>query len=164
MRRLTAVLTAATAAAVLAGCAPSSPEAIDAQALTDETKNDPKEPIGPGGEISIVAFDLGFRDLEGTPVDGAIKVTLDNVGDAFHNFRIDNAAGENVLVEAAGGETGEGELLLFGQPGGLAYTYYCDVPGHRSAGMEGTLFVYADAEEAATEPISPDAAMEEDGA
>ena len=153
MRRATAVLTAAAAAAVLAGCAPSSPEAIEAQGITDERAEDPVIPTGPGGEISVVAGDLFFEDLEGTPVDGALTVTLENIGDAEHNFRIDNAAGETVKVSASGGETNTGELLLFGAPDGLEYVYYCDIPSHRPAGMEGKLIVYSDVEDAQEGPI-----------
>ncbi len=153
MRRATALLTAATAAAVLAGCAPSSPEAIEAQGITQERSEDPRIPIGPGGSITLESGDLFFANLEGTPVDGPIEVTLVNIGDAEHNIRIDNAAGDNVKVTALGGETTTGELLLFGQPGGIEYVYYCDIPGHRSAGMEGTLIVYGSVEEAQEGPI-----------
>ena len=152
-RRTTALLTAVAAAAVLAGCAPSSPEAIEAAGITEERANDPVVPTGPGGAISIESGDLFFQNLEGTPVDGAVEVTLENIGDAEHNVRIDNAAGDNVKVSALGGETTTGELLLFGQPGGLEYVYYCDIPGHRAAGMEGTLIVYATVEEAEEGPI-----------
>lgn len=153
MRRRTAVTAAAAIAAVLAGCSPSSPEAIEAAGITEERASDPVIPTGPGGAVSVVAFDLGFRDLEGEAVDGAVEVTMENAGDAYHNFRIDSAAGDTVLVEADGGETGTDELLLFGLPGGQEYVFYCDVPGHRAAGMEGTLIVYADAEEAAEGPV-----------
>lgn len=153
MRRVTAVLTAATAAALLAGCAPSSPGAIEAQGITQERAEDPVIPTGPGGEFSVDAGDLFFDNLEGFAVDGPNVVTINNIGDAEHNIRIDNAAGDNVKVTALGGETQTGELLLFGQPGGLEYIYYCDIPGHRSAGMEGTLIVYGSEEEARENPI-----------
>lgn len=153
MRRATALLTAASVAAVLAGCAPSSPEAIEAAGISEERAQDPVVPTGPGGAISIDAGDLFFENLQGEPVDGAVEVTLDNIGDAEHNFRIDNAAGDNVKVSALGGETNTGDLLLFGQPGGFEYVYYCDIPGHREAGMEGTLIVYATQAEAEEGPI-----------
>lgn len=153
MRRATALLTAATAAAVLAGCAPSSPEAIEAQGITEERAEDPVIPTGPGGEFSVEAGDLFFENLEGYAVDGPNEVTIENIGDAEHNIRIDSAAGDNVKVSALGGETNTGELLLFGRPGGQEYVYYCDIPGHRAAGMEGTLIVYADEEEAREGPI-----------
>jgi len=156
MRRRHLITTATAAAAMLlAGCAPSSPEAIDAVAITEERAEDPVIPTGPGGSFSIVAFDLGFRDLEGQTIDGPNEVTIENAGDAEHNIRIDQAAGDNLKVTALGGETQTGELQLFGQPGGLEYVYYCDIPGHRAAGMEGTLIVYADEAGAAEGPIGP---------
>ncbi len=154
MRRPSAVMTAVAAAALLAGCSPSSPEAIEALGITEERASDPVIPTGPGGEISIEAGDLFFQNLQGTPVDGPVAVTLDNLGNSEHNFRIDDAAGDDVKVAAPGGETNTGELLLFGRPGnGQEYVYYCDIPGHREAGMEGTLIVYSTPEEAAEGPI-----------
>lgn len=154
MRRRSAVMTALVAAALLAGCSPSSEEAIQAKGITEERASDPVIPTGPGGEISIEAGDLFFQNLQGTPVDGAVAVTLENIGNTEHNFRIDNAAGDNVKVTALAGETNTDELLLFGLPGdGAEYVYYCDIPGHRAAGMEGTLIVYATAEEAQEGPI-----------
>ena len=71
MRRATALLTAAAAAAVLTGCAPSSPDAIEAAGLTEETANDPVVPTGPGGEVSSTAGDIIFRVMEGVALDGA---------------------------------------------------------------------------------------------
>lgn len=156
MRRRTAVLAVALATGLLAGCAPSNPDAIEAQPITEARANDPVVPTGPGGEISIEAGDLFFENLTGEAVDGEVTVNLDNRGDALHNFRIDQAAGENVLVEAAGGEQQTGTLALFGAPGGQTYTYYCDIPGHRSAGMEGEIIVYATEEGAAEGPLVPD--------
>jgi plastocyanin len=156
MRRRTAVLAAALTAGLLAGCAPSNPEAIEAQPITDERRNDPVVPTGPGGEISIEAGDLFFENLTGEAIDGEVVVNLDNIGDALHNFRIDQAAGDNVKVEAAGGEQVTGTLQLFGAPGGQTYTYYCDIPGHRSAGMEGEIIVYATEEGAAEGPLVPE--------
>ena len=44
----------------------------------------------------------------------------------------------DVHVAADGGGTAEGGFRA-DEPG--RYTYYCSVPGHRDAGMEGTLVV-----------------------
>lgn len=128
----------AAAALVLTGCASVPDGAIEAEGLSEETLNDPVIPTGPGGAISIEAGDLFFQNLEGTAVDGPVEVTLINIGNTFHDFTIDEAAGENKQVGADAQTTVSGEILLFG-PG--TYTYYCSVPGHRAAGMEGTLEV-----------------------
>lgn len=58
-------------------------------------------------------------------------------GSINHNVVFEGVAGEEPVVEADGGETATGTVEL--QPG--TYTYYCSVPGHRAAGMEGTLVV-----------------------
>ena len=52
--------------------------------------------------------------------------------------------GELKKVEAQPGESATDDLLLFSGE----YTVYCDIPGHRAAGMETTLTVYPNEEEA----------------
>lgn len=55
--------------------------------------------------------------------------------DILHDFIIDEL-GAHVAAEP--GETAEGGFTA-DAPG--TYTYYCSVPGHQSAGMEGTLVI-----------------------
>lgn len=140
-RRLLTVAAVAGAAALgLAGCqgVPDGAVAAEAESCPEGSDCfDPVQPIGPGSTIAVEAFEWGF-DVSGVAVDGPVTVEFDNVGGATHNFRIDAAAGDNKLVEAAAGEQSEGVLELFAGE----YTYYCDIPGHRSQGMEGDLTVY----------------------
>ena len=158
-RRRTASLAATALVAVaLSGCAASNDAAVEAQGLTEETANDPVEPIGPGSTMTVESFEWGFEVVEGFAVDGGVEITLVNIGDAEHNIRIDGAAGETVLVQAAGGAEATDTIQLFGSPGGQAYTFYCDIPGHRAQGMEGELYVYSDAETAEQEPTTADEA------
>ncbi|HEX6219785.1 MAG TPA: cupredoxin domain-containing protein, partial [Acidimicrobiia bacterium] len=70
---------------------------------------------------------------------GELTITLSNTGSMIHNLTFENGlrsddvnAGETVSVEV-------GEL----QPG--SYTIFCDIPGHRAAGMEARLVVSGDA-------------------
>jgi uncharacterized cupredoxin-like copper-binding protein len=51
-----------------------------------------------------------------------------------HNFSIDELG---ISVDVAAGE--EGEATINAAPG--TYEFYCNVPGHREAGMVGTLTV-----------------------
>jgi len=55
--------------------------------------------------------------------------------DMLQDFTIDDL---DAHVAADRGETAPGGLSA-AEPG--TYTYYCSVPGHRAAGMEGTLTV-----------------------
>lgn len=138
MRRMTKVVgPALVGVLLLSGCSEVNQDAIAAEAFSAETINDPKIPIGPGGMLTVEAGDF-FFNVDGTAVDGEVVIEFLNVGGAEHNFRIDEAAGETKLVEALGGQEATGSLLLFG---GTTYTYYCDIPGHRANGMEGTLQV-----------------------
>jgi plastocyanin len=69
-------------------------------------------------------------------VGQTVNVTLDNVGVLEHNFVIDEL---NVrLGPIQGGQQSSGS---FTPDAAGSYTYYCDVPGHREAGMVGTLTV-----------------------
>ena len=69
-------------------------------------------------------------------VGQVINVTLDNEGVLEHNFVIQEM---NVsLGPVAGGQAASGS---FTPVTAGAYEYYCDVPGHREAGMVGTLTV-----------------------
>jgi len=68
------------------------------------------------------------------PANTDVTVQVPNKGAAAHNFSID-ALG--ISVDIAPGAT---EEVVINAPAG-SYEYYCDVPGHKQAGMVGTLTV-----------------------
>jgi plastocyanin len=78
-----------------------------------------------------IAFEPNQLSL---PADTVTPVSLANQGAALHNFSIDEL-GISVDVEA--GASGQVDINA---PAGT-YTFYCNVPGHREAGMEGMLTV-----------------------
>lgn len=81
-----------------------------------------------------VAVDIDFTDAPSTIPSGEVEIALKNDGAILHNVVLE---GTDVKVEAAGGQAASETFTL--EPG--TYTYYCDVPGHRSAGMEGEVTV-----------------------
>lgn len=93
-----------------------------------------------GGQASnkpvFVAVDIDYQSAPQTLPSGKVDLTLDNEGTIEHTVVFEELDDE-VVLDAAGGETDENSVTL--EPG--KYTYYCDVPGHRAAGMEGTLTV-----------------------
>lgn len=147
MRRLTVGLLAA-ASLVLVSCGSSVPQgAIEAQAYecpAGEEGCDEIRPVGPGGTLEMDMGNFFFTVLDGAPVTGEVEVTVHNVSDAYHNAEFLGAAEGSDIPEADGNETGTGTVLLF--PG--EWTVICNVPGHRAAGMETTVTVYATEEEA----------------
>lgn len=141
---------------VLAGCTSVPEGAIEAQALEcppGEEGCDEIRPVGPGGELEVEMGNFFFTVTDGAPVTGDIDVIAINISDAYHNIEFLGAAegstfmggsdGEAV-AGAMGDETDEGVVALF--PG--EWTVVCNVPGHRAAGMETTITVYATEEEA----------------
>lgn len=157
-RRLAPLALTAAACVVLSACAADNQEAVEAEAFTQETLEDPVIPIGPGSQMTVETFEWGFEVLEGFAVDGGVEITLVNIGEAEHNIEFEGAAGDTILVQAAPGETATDTIQLFGSPGGQEYTYFCSIPGHRSQGMEGVMFVYAEPEVAETAPTTLDEA------
>lgn len=108
----------------------------DPQHMDHMGGDDEASPIAEGARrVEVSAGDFAF-DPKGINADEGedLEIVLTS-GDIFHDFVIDEL---DVHVSAARGETKSG-----GIPGTDAgrYTYYCSVPGHRSAGMEGTLIV-----------------------
>src|SRR5215218_3504454 len=101
------------------------------------------EPAAAAMTVDIVAHDIFFEPSEATiPANTDVTVNLPNEGAAPHNFSID-ALG--IDVDIAPGAT---EQVVINAPAG-EYEFYCNVPGHKEAGMVGTLTV---SEEAAAAP------------
>lgn len=85
---------------------------------------------------STTAIDL--VDIAFNPAEVALsagtdqELTLTNTGAAPHNFSIDELG---ISVDLQSGESTT--VTVNGAAG--TYAFYCNVPGHREAGMEGTL-------------------------
>jgi hypothetical protein len=161
-RRHTLGLVAATSV-FLVGCGASIPEgAVDAEwqaAPEGHPDHDPVMPVGPGGDLEIEAGSFFFEVVGGQPVTGEIEVTGINVSNDFHDIHFTGAAEGSEIIEMEGGESDTGTVLLF--PGET--TIWCDVPGHREAGMEDTVTVFATEEEAAEAAEEGDIGGGEDG-
>ncbi|MDX1511431.1 MAG: plastocyanin/azurin family copper-binding protein, partial [Nitriliruptorales bacterium] len=157
LRRSQLALGVAAGAMVLAACSPSLDAAREADALLCPTGSDcfdPPVPVGPGGSMSVRIPGFSFEVVEASLVEGPIEVTLTNEDTALHNLRIDEAAGETKKIDVDGGDTATGTLQLFAG----TYTFYCDIPGHRAAGMEGTITVLEPGAEPTSAPTATDTA------
>lgn len=70
----------------------------------------------------------------GTPV----RLTITNDGALEHNWVVDNLDGGKAQVDAKPKASATGE---FTPTASGTYEFYCSVPGHREAGMKGTLVI-----------------------
>lgn len=86
-----------------------------------------------GTTQSVASLDISFDPAEFTvPADTDVMVSLPNEGALPHNFSIDELG---IDVDIA---TGAAEETTINAPA-AEYEYYCNVPGHKEAGMVGTM-------------------------
>ena len=140
MRR---ILIFVLAALMLAACARQAPEITAQEQVPADQRTEAAPADGAtegGGDAAaagtFVAIDIDFETAPDTLPAGETEITLVNEGQAVHDVTFEEL-GDETVVSANGGETASGTATL--EPGSL--TYYCSVPGHREAGMEGTVTV-----------------------
>ena len=142
-RPLRIIVTVVTGLA-LTGCLSSEPKVAEIQQVAAEQRAELQATEaagggggdGGGGPATWVAVDISYEEAPEEVAAGTVDVELDNQGNIEHNVVIEELDDQKVL-DAAAGESDSGSVEL--EAG--TYTYYCDVAGHRAAGMEGTLTV-----------------------
>jgi uncharacterized cupredoxin-like copper-binding protein len=99
-------------------------------------------------EFTIQGGDIFYSVTELTaPADTDLEITLENIGVAEHDFVIEDTEFRTSILSP-----GTSETITVNLPAG-EYTYYCSVPGHRAAGMEGTLTIVEVTVEPETEDV-----------
>ncbi|HEV7938093.1 MAG TPA: plastocyanin/azurin family copper-binding protein [Solirubrobacteraceae bacterium] len=134
---ISAVLVLATVSMAVATSGDSSAKATIApitqtgrEAASGSGTSSLREEADPEGQLRYTTRNLSAK---------AGKVTIDfkNMSPLMHNMTI--AQGSKVLAATPTFQGGARTLTLNLKPG--AYVFYCSVPGHRQAGMEGKLTV-----------------------
>jgi plastocyanin len=154
MRRAPFLSTACLAALVIAGCGSSSSSSSSSSTSTTTAAAPPPSSSassaapassatasGGGGALTVAADPQGalkFSTTSLTATAGSDKITFVNQSPVGHNLTIADANG--AVVGASPTFSGSSKTVSVTlKPG--TYTYYCSVPGHRAAGMQGTLTV-----------------------
>jgi plastocyanin len=110
------------------------------EAETKETSPVPEEGPGPGGTLQLAADPsaIAYDKAELTSAPGKVTIDFKNPAALEHDVAIEAEGGEELAASEviAQGETSVSTELAAG-----TYTFFCSVPGHREAGMEGTLTV-----------------------
>lgn len=117
---------AVVAAIILVGCGDDD----DSNASPTEDRQ------GGGTPVEVVARDIEFSKDAYEAAAGTVDVRYRNEGNTIHTLVIEGVDGFKLEV-ATNGDEDEGAVNL--EAG--SYVVYCDVPGHRDAGMEATLEV-----------------------
>ena len=152
MKKVGAFLVLAVAALALVACGSSSDSSSstteasggESQAEQGGAAKEESSGGGGGGSASTLKFEadpngeLAYTSTSETAKAGKVTVEFKNPQALTHDVAIEDSSGEEVGATeliADGSDTTTVDL----KPG--TYTYFCTVPGHREAGMEGTLTV-----------------------
>jgi uncharacterized cupredoxin-like copper-binding protein len=142
MPRLSA-LAVAIGALALAGCGSSSSNSTSSSASTPTatTSSTPAATQAPSSNLSLEANPEGqlkYNKTSLTASAGNVSIDFKNSSPLMHNMTIE-AAGGKIVGATPTFQGGSKTLTVNLKPG--TYKFFCSVPGHRMAGMEGTLTV-----------------------
>jgi plastocyanin len=106
-----------------------------------------KPAIEKGGKLSIPASpsgQLAYATNKATAQPGSVTIEMPNMSGVDHNLALETGEGGATPKGRKVGATpiiakGAAKVTVTLKPG--AYTFFCEVPGHRQAGMYGTLTV-----------------------
>jgi plastocyanin len=149
MKKVVAFLVLALAALALVACGSSSDSSSSTTEASGgesqaEQSGTAQEKARSGGSASTLTFEadpngeLAYTTEQMTAKPGEVTVEFDNPQALDHNVALENSKGEEIARTEAiadGSETTTADL----KPG--TYHYFCTIPGHREAGMEGILTV-----------------------
>jgi len=106
-----------------------------------------KPAVEKGGKLEIDANpqgQLAYATNKATATPGPVTITMANMSGVSHNIAVEPGSGGATATGAVLGAStfiskGSTSLTVSVKPG--TYTYFCQVSGHRAAGMWGTLTV-----------------------
>lgn len=120
--------------------AAEAPASGEGEASKEEEAPKGEAASGPGGTLELVASesDLTYNTTSLSAKPGKVTIDFTNPSPLEHDVAIEGSGGE----EIAGSELiTESKTSVSTDLAPGTYTFYCTVPGHREAGMEGTLTV-----------------------
>lgn len=144
MKQLVSFLALALAALALVACGSSDDDSSTTATSNNEGSAETGGPAKDESGGATLRFeadpggDLAYTTTSASTKAGKVTIDFNNPQALTHDVVIETSSGK----EVGGTEliaSGEDSTTVDLEPG--TYTFYCSVPGHREAGMEGTLTV-----------------------
>ena len=145
---------AAVLAVVVIACSGDDDSDASGGGPADTATATPDDPLA--GEAPEVTLELELRDIAfsveelAAAAGSVVEILLENVGQLEHDFTIEEFPGEASAIARSDPDRFDVHvpvdrrsrarlLLRVAEPG--EYVFFCAVPGHRQAGMEGRLII-----------------------
>lgn len=121
-----------------------SQESIEEKIALEETPEatTPEDKVSPPTllevkEITVIGAEMFFSPSTVTVQAGQqVKINFQNKGSTIHNLII-----EGLGISTKTIRDGQTDVIEFTAPTSGTYAIFCSVPGHRAAGMKGSLIV-----------------------
>ena len=140
VRRLLVFVLAVGSVLALTACGSSEPTPQAGSPTTTTGRPDagsaPADGTDQTSDVNVVARDISLSAAKFKATPGAVHVTYLNEGNLEHSLRIEKIDGFRLDVPTKGSK----DQATVDLPAGT-YTIYCDIPGHRQAGMHAQLVV-----------------------
>jgi len=150
MKKVAALLVLALASLALVACGGGGDDEGNSTASTESSKESTSGGGASeggkkaGGAAATLEFEadpegaLAYTTTAAETKAGKVEVEFNNPQSLTHDVAIEDASGE-VVGQTELIDSGSDSTTVDLKPG--TYTFFCTVPGHREAGMEGTLTV-----------------------
>jgi plastocyanin len=146
MKKVAVAFALVLASLALVACGSSSDDSSSTSAETTESQAETGAGQAEGGsagsaaalDIEAASSGLAYASDTATAKAGKVALNFTNPQPLTHDVAIEDSSGKTI---------GKTELIAEGSDSATVnlkpgeYTYYCTVPGHREAGMEGALTV-----------------------
>ena len=141
MKKVAALLVLALAAFALVACGGGDDTTSSSTEPAPEATTEGNANAGGGATLSFEADPeggLAYTTTEASTKAGKVTIEFDNPQTLTHDVAIEDSSGKEVgATELIADDSDSTTVDL--KSG--TYTFFCSVPGHREAGMEGTLTV-----------------------
>jgi plastocyanin len=152
IRRATVLIAALAALVLVAGCGSSSsgsstkgedlkPATAPASSTSTSSESEVAKTTPTGQLLTLEANkegELKYNKTSLTANAGEVSIAMTNMSPLGHNVTVESSSGK-ILGAVPTFQGGTKTLKLNLKPG--TYKFFCSVPGHRMAGMEGTLSI-----------------------
>ena len=150
MKKVAALLVLVLASFALVACGGGGDDESSSTANTESSKESTSGAAADeggkkaGGATATLEFEadpegaLAYTTTEAETKAGKVEIEFNNPQSLTHDVAIEDTGGE-VVGQTELIDSGSDSTVVDLKPG--TYTFFCSVPGHREAGMEGTLTV-----------------------